>query len=70
VFERLQAGFSKVIGFIYEKIIIWASLSIKWMILCQHLFLFIVGGIATCFDTFLGSSSGVHEYDLVSELLH
>jgi hypothetical protein len=32
--------------------------------------LFIVGGNATCFDSFLGSSSGVCEYFLASELHH
>jgi hypothetical protein len=42
----------------------------KWTLLCQHLFLFGFGGIATYFDPFLGSSSDVHEYYLVSELRH
>jgi hypothetical protein len=39
-----------------------------YILLCQHLFLCIVGGIVTCFDSFLGSSSGVHQYYLASEL--
>jgi hypothetical protein len=34
----------------------------KWTLLCQHLFLFVVGGNATYFDPFIESPLGVHEY--------
>jgi hypothetical protein len=42
----------------------------KLTLLCQHLFLFVFGGITTCFDPFPGSPSDVHEYYLASELCH
>jgi hypothetical protein len=35
---------------------------IKYTPLCQHLFLLTAAGNATCFDPFLGPSSGVQEY--------
>jgi hypothetical protein len=49
------------------KDIIWNSRTTnnqreaKQTLLCQHLFLFVFGGIATCFDPFLGSSSGLKQ---------
>jgi hypothetical protein len=51
-----------------RKDIIWDSRTTnnqketKYILLCQHLFLFIFGGITTCFDPLPGSSSGLHEY--------
>jgi hypothetical protein len=41
----------------------------KYTLLCQLLFLFVFGGIATCFDPFSGSSSGVRQYYLASDRL-
>jgi hypothetical protein len=35
---------------------------IKYTLPCQHLFLLVVDGDATCFDPLLGSSSGIQEY--------
>jgi hypothetical protein len=59
-----------------QKDIIWDSTTrnnqkeTEQTLMCQHLFLFVVGGITTCSEPFLWSSSGVHEYYLASQLCH
>jgi hypothetical protein len=59
--------------FYLRKYIIWDSRTTnnqkeetKQTLLCQYLFLFVFGGIATCFDPSPESSSGAHEFILIN----